>query len=73
MFGGKFWRCVDPISKEILSRELTENKLECLERNMTWQNPQVNFDNVLNGYLALFQVVSVTRFFFISFNALSNS
>lgn len=58
MFGGKFWRCLDPISGELVSEKLVDNKQQCLERNLTWSNPQINFDNVLNAYLALFQVVS---------------
>ena len=59
MFGGKFWRCLDPVSQEVISFEIASNKFECLERNLTWSNPQINFDNVPNAYLALFQVVSV--------------
>ena len=37
------------------------NKSDCEARrhlNYTWFNPKINFDNVLSGYLALFQVVS---------------
>lgn len=58
MFGGKFWRCLNPEDGEIVSYEEAANKYECIERNLTWANPQINFDNVLNAYLALFQVVS---------------
>lgn len=58
IFGGKFWRCVSPTSHELVSYLVAENKRQCLERNLTWSNAPVNFDNVLNGYLALFQVAT---------------
>lgn len=58
MFGGKFWRCLDPQTKELVDYGIAENKPECIAKNLTWSNPQINFDNVLNAYLALFQVVS---------------
>jgi hypothetical protein len=58
MFGGKFWRCVSPETGEMVSYEQAANKWECIERNLTWTNPQINFDNVLNAYLALFQVAT---------------
>lgn len=59
MFGGKFWRCVHPQTKRVVTYEEAANRFECIERNLTWSNPQINFDNVLNAYLALFQVVSI--------------
>lgn len=58
MFGGKFWRCLNPETLKVVSFEEAANRHECIERNLTWANPQINFDNVLNAYLALFQVVS---------------
>lgn len=58
MFGGKFWRCLNPETHKVVTYEEAANRQECLERNLTWANPQINFDNVLNAYLALFQVVS---------------
>lgn len=63
MFGGKFWRCLDPKTRELVTYEVAANRFECIERNLTWANPQINFDNVLNAYLALFQVVSYTSIF----------
>ncbi|CAF3828874.1 unnamed protein product [Rotaria sordida] len=59
LFGGKFYKCVyigthDRINK---SENIT-NKNDCLNKNFTWENSRVNFDNVLNGYLALFQVAT---------------
>lgn len=58
MFGGKFWRCVHPQTKRVVTYEEAANRFECIERNLSWSNPQINFDNVPNAYLALFQVVS---------------
>lgn len=38
------------------------NKSQCLAmaatHNYSWVNSNINFDNVLNGYLALFQVAT---------------
>ena len=45
---------------ERLMDSVVPNKSECLRfpDKYTWTNSDVNFDNVLNGFLALFQVVS---------------
>jgi hypothetical protein len=61
LFGGRFYKCVyvDTHDRVNISENVT-NKIDCLNKNFTWENSRVNFDNVLNGYLALFQVVSVT-------------
>lgn len=60
LFGGKFKRCEDSDGKILNSSEVW-NMSQCLEmkdsHNYTWNNPKINFDNVLTGYLALFQVV----------------
>lgn len=59
LFGGKFYRCVyvDTHDRVAKSENIT-NRIDCISRNLTWENARVNFDNVLNGYLALFQIVS---------------
>ena len=36
----------------------TNNKSECLEKGYNWTNAQITFDNVIAGYLSLFQIVS---------------
>lgn len=59
MFGGKFWRCLND-NGELVDAQEVPNKSDCIRKNLTWSNPQINFDNVLNAYLALFQVVSKT-------------
>lgn len=59
LFSGKFQSCVDNDGKR-LPASLVPNKTECLRfpEKYTWRNSDVNFDNVLNGFLTLFQVVS---------------
>ena len=59
LFSGRFKHCIDShgltVPYNIVS---SRNDCEALSYlNYTWYNPKVNFDNVLNGYLALFQVV----------------
>ena len=57
-FGGKFFKCVDE-NGEILPDSLVPNKTSCLSLNYKWKNSDINFDNALAGFLALFQVVSL--------------
>lgn len=61
LFLGKFYQCIDAVTKIKFNSTYIPNKLTCLNTNGTiWYNPQINFDNVLNAYLALFQVVSIS-------------
>ncbi|XP_023239807.1 sodium channel protein para-like [Centruroides sculpturatus] len=57
LFNGKFHKCVDE-EGEKLNWTFIPTKDACVERNYTWFNPLINFDNVLNAYLALFQVAT---------------
>uniref|UniRef100_A0A8C3KFV5 Sodium channel protein n=1 Tax=Calidris pygmaea TaxID=425635 RepID=A0A8C3KFV5_9CHAR len=54
LLGKKFWKC----KLEKGSIDLIKNKSDCELYGGTWTNSDVNFDNVLMGYLALLQVVS---------------
>nr|XP_006818874.1 PREDICTED: sodium channel protein 60E-like [Saccoglossus kowalevskii] len=56
-FGGRFYQCVDE-DKERLDVSIVYDYNECVAKNYTWWNPDVNFDNVINGLLALFQVAT---------------
>ena len=59
LFGGKFKQCLDA-NGVLLNVSEVYNRSDCEARkslNYTWFNPKINFDNVLMGYLALFQVV----------------
>lgn len=59
LFAGKFYKCVyNGTHDRVNLSESVANKDDCIRKNFTWENSRVNFDNVLNGYLALFQVVS---------------
>jgi hypothetical protein len=59
LFGGKFYKCVYVGTHDrVNTTENITNKIDCLNRNFTWENSRLNFDNVLSGYLSLFQVVS---------------
>lgn len=60
LFLGKFFHCIDAETRVKLNATYVPNKTACLARNHTiWYNPPINFDNVPNAYLALFQVVSL--------------
>jgi hypothetical protein len=37
--------------------QVVANRSQCLEKNFTWINAKINFDNVGMAYIALFQVV----------------
>ncbi|XP_042144936.1 sodium channel protein para [Ixodes scapularis] len=57
MLAGKFYRCVDGNGTR-LNSSFVPNRHSCETNNFTWDNPMINFDNVLNAYLALFQVAT---------------
>ncbi|XP_019621227.1 PREDICTED: sodium channel protein type 2 subunit alpha-like isoform X2 [Branchiostoma belcheri] len=57
LFGGQFFKCVDENNKR-LPINITDNKEECLMKNYTWINSKINFDNVGQAYLVLFQVAT---------------
>ena len=56
-FGGKFYKCVDE-SGLILPAKIIQDRNSCISANHYWMNSNANFDNALNGFLALLQVVS---------------
>ncbi|XP_060573372.1 sodium channel protein type 4 subunit alpha B-like isoform X4 [Ruditapes philippinarum] len=56
-FSGKFFKCVDEEGTR-LNASIVPNMSECFAQNYTWVNSKINFDNVLNAYLALFQVAT---------------
>ena len=57
-FAGKFFKCVDADGETLLPT-VVKYKADCIANNYTWKNSQVTFDNVVAGYLALFQVVCI--------------
>jgi len=61
LFNGKFYRCVDNRTLEIIEWHKVKTMEQCNESmNMRWMNAKINFDSSLQGFLALFQVVSIT-------------
>ena len=68
LFGGKFWYCVDAGYNKLSPDEVNSEK-ECTNatnraKNYTWVNKNINFDNSINGFLALFQTVRIVQFLF---------
>ncbi|XP_060910358.1 sodium channel, voltage-gated, type I-like, alpha [Labrus mixtus] len=59
LFAGKFYRCVNKTTDEILPTSIVKNQLNCTNLNGSrWKNVKINFDNVGFGYLALLQVAT---------------
>ncbi|XP_022106176.1 sodium channel protein 1 brain-like [Acanthaster planci] len=56
-FKGTFSKCVDEDGNKI-SIDVVNNFSDCISLNYTWESNKINFDNVMNGYLALFQVAT---------------
>ena len=56
-FAGKFYYCVYANETRV-PYDIVANKTECLEKNLTWMDSRINFDNVANSYLALLQVAT---------------
>lgn len=56
LFGGKFYKCIDS-SHQVLPVSQVTNKTTCLQKGFRWENSNVNYDNVLEGLVALTQVV----------------
>ena len=61
-FGGTFFKCIYPSGARI-PVGVVPNKTVCLDKGFRWQNSNINFDNALNGFMALFQVVCFSSFF----------
>ena len=60
LFSGRFYACYYPNDTRV-EVSVVNNYSQCMEFNLTWKNAKVNFDNVIQAYLALFQVVSGRR------------
>ncbi|TNN28485.1 Sodium channel protein type 4 subunit alpha [Liparis tanakae] len=61
LFSGRFYSCVNETSGERFSPQDVDNKTDCLWRawgdpGVHWGNQDLNYDNVLSGYLALLQL-----------------
>ncbi|KAG8191415.1 hypothetical protein JTE90_010589 [Oedothorax gibbosus] len=67
LFGGKYFYCTD--GEQRMNVSYVNNRDECKAKNLTWHNPRINFDNVLNAYLALFQVATFKGWMDIMYSA----
>jgi len=56
-FGGLFYKCVDS-GGTILSATTVPDRNACIALNYQWMNSNANFDNALNGFLALLEVAT---------------
>lgn len=67
LFAGKYSYCFNETSEEYFPVDVVNNRTQCealIHQNFTevrWKNVKINFDNVGAGYLALLQVVRVSR------------
>ena len=57
LFAGKFYKCLYSNFTKVPYEEV-KSLSECTAKNYTWVNSRVNFDNVVNAYLALLQVAT---------------
>ncbi|KAM8946294.1 sodium channel protein type 4 subunit alpha [Pelodytes ibericus] len=62
MFAGKYYKCINTTTSEMLPISVVNNRSDCFALNYTeqvrWVNVKVNFDNVGLGYLSLLQVAT---------------
>ncbi len=64
LFNGKYYKCVDMDSGEVVDFRLIPNRNVCLSEkaanitNVDWVNSAMNFDHVGKAYLSLFQVAT---------------
>ncbi|XP_021341534.1 sodium channel protein type 4 subunit alpha B-like isoform X3 [Mizuhopecten yessoensis] len=57
-FSGKFHKCIDSEGIKVLPSVIPNMTICNSTEGFKWINARVNFDNVLNAYLALFQVAT---------------
>ncbi|XP_076321983.1 sodium channel protein 1 brain-like [Tachypleus tridentatus] len=72
LFGGHFYSCVNQKGQR-LSPDVTANISQCLELNYMWVNAPINFDNIGNAYLALFQVATFEGWMEVMMNAMDTT
>nr|AVX46624.1 sodium channel voltage gated type IV alpha A [Apteronotus albifrons] len=62
LFAGKFYRCINTTTEELLPMEEVNNRSDCMAlmhtNEVRWVNVKVNYDNVALGYLSLLQVAT---------------
>ncbi|CAL1291645.1 unnamed protein product [Larinioides sclopetarius] len=68
LFGGKYFYCADKEGQKY-NISYINSMDDCKAKNYSWTNPKINFDNVLNAYLALFQVATFKGWIDIMYSA----
>lgn len=76
LFAGKFYECIDPTSGERFPIFEVMNQSQCenlvFNESMPWENANLNFDNVGNGFLSLFQVATFNGWISIMYSAIDS-
>ncbi|XP_044525752.1 sodium channel protein type 9 subunit alpha-like [Gracilinanus agilis] len=88
LFAGKFYGCINTTAGKILSMDddvqdksecemLMYNSKDMVLRNTSgdvqWKNAKMNFDNVKNGYLSLFQIATFKGWLDILYSAVDST
>lgn len=68
LFAGRFYKCYYP-NYTVAPYEEAQNMTVCLSKNYLWLNSKINFDNVLNAYVALLQIATFKGWIEIMANA----
>lgn len=73
MFAGKFYKCMDIITKIKVSAEIVPDVQTCLSENNTeWVNSAITFDHVGHAYISLFQVATFKGWLEIMYDAIDS-
>ncbi|XP_062387590.1 sodium channel protein type 4 subunit alpha B-like isoform X2 [Sardina pilchardus] len=77
LFAGKFHYCLNATSDQMLTIDDVNNRSECYALmeygfDVEWKNKPVNYDNVGNGYLSLFQVATFKGWIDILYSAIDS-
>ncbi|XP_036598803.1 sodium channel protein type 9 subunit alpha-like [Trichosurus vulpecula] len=87
LFAGKFSMCINITSLERFDETLVHNRSECamlmytskevllgkITEDVQWENAKVNFNNVGNGYLSLFQMATFKGWLQIMYSAVDST
>ncbi|RWS25569.1 putative voltage-gated sodium channel FPC1 alpha subunit-like protein, partial [Leptotrombidium deliense] len=59
LFGGRFYYCYDFVYDTVVNVSIVSSKPECLLKNYTWVNAEMNFDHIFNAYLSLLEIATL--------------
>ncbi len=55
---GLLFKCIDVSLEEKEIEELIHSKIDCFDYGGNWVNHDLNYDNIINAFFSLFQIVS---------------